>query len=73
MFLLFYVKDLLTTGKNSWKAANSTSKGSTSNHFKWLFQQGMVEKQESHWNKKFSEAYLEPSQRSMMEPFRVNS
>ena len=31
IFLLFYVKDLLTTGKNSWKAANSTSKSSASN------------------------------------------
>ena len=31
IFLLFYVKDLLTTGKNSWKTANSNSKGSTSN------------------------------------------
>ena len=30
-FFLFYVKDLLITGKNSWKTANSTSKSSTSN------------------------------------------
>ena len=29
-FFLFYVKDLLTIRKNSWKTANSTSRGSTS-------------------------------------------
>ena len=30
IFLRFYLKDPLTTGKNFWKAANSTSKSSTS-------------------------------------------
>ena len=45
-FSFFDTKDLLTIGKNS------TSEGSTSNHFNWHFWQGMVEKQESHWNEK---------------------
>ena len=34
IFLLFYVKDLLTTGKNFWKTANSIQRVSLQIHFK---------------------------------------
>ena len=52
IFLLFYVKDLLTTGKNPWKAANSTSKVSTSNLLQVALLTRYGRKVGSHWNKK---------------------
>ena len=42
-------------------------------HFKWLFRQGIVEIRGSHWNKKSFIGAFRFCQRSMMEPFRVNS
>ena len=58
IFLLFYVKDLLTTGKNSWKTANSTSKGSTSNPLQAALLTRYCGKAGI---KNLSEAYLKPS------------
>ena len=52
IFLLFYVKDLLTTGKNPWKTANSTTKVSTSNLLQVALLARYGRKAGSHWNKK---------------------
>ena len=52
IFLLFYVKDLLTTGKNPWKTGNSTSKVSTSNLLQVALLTRYGRKAGSHWNKK---------------------
>ena len=74
IFLLFYIKDLLTTGKNSWKAANSTSKGSTSNLLQVAFFNKVLWKSRNHTEiRNSSVTYLEPCQRSMTELFCVNS
>ena len=53
IFLLFYVKDLLTTGKNPWKTTNSTSKVSTSNLLQVALVTRYGRKAGSHWNKKY--------------------
>ena len=69
IFLLFDEKELLTTGKNTWKQPVPLQKVPFQIRFKWLFWQGMVEKRELH----LSEMYLEPSQKSMMELLFENS
>ena len=66
-FSFFDTKDLLTIGKNS------TSEGSTSNHFNWHFWRGMVEKQESHWNKKSFEGVFRNQSKVYNGAFLVNS
>ena len=74
IFLLFYVKDLLTTGENSWKAAKFYFKGF---HFKstsgGAFNKAWWKSRNHTEIRNSSETYLEPSQRSMLEPFCVNS
>ena len=51
-FSFFDLRELLTTGKNTWKQPIPLQKVPFQIHFKWLFWQGMVEKRESHRNKK---------------------